>query len=58
MNCKIKDKNQQTWGSELAQQGKAFAAKSADLSLIPRTHKVEEENSFLQVVFWPPHVHV
>lgn len=51
MNCKIKDKNQQTWGSELAQQGKAFAAKSADLSLIPKTHKVEEENSFLQAVF-------
>lgn len=49
MNCKIKDKNQQTWGRELAQQEKALAAKSADLSFIPKTHKVEEENFFLQV---------
>lgn len=47
MNCKIKDKNQQTWGSELAQQLEAFAAKSDDLSWIPETHKVEAENYLL-----------
>lgn len=36
------------WTSEMAQLVKALVAKSDNLSLIPGTHMVDEENRFLQ----------
>lgn len=36
----------------MAPQVEMLTVKSHDLSLIPETHKVEEENRFL-LVFWP-----
>lgn len=38
---------------EAAQQAKALAAKSEDLSSIPGTHVVEKEKRFLKVVLKP-----
>lgn len=43
------------WASEMAQRIKAFAAKSEDLSLMPRAHRVEGENQFLLIVIRPTH---
>lgn len=41
----------------MAQRGKAPATRSVDLSSIPRSHKVEEENELSEVVLWFPHTH-
>lgn len=41
----------------MAQRGKAPATRSVDLSSIPRSLKVEEENELSEVVLWLPHTH-
>lgn len=40
-----------SWAVEMVQQVKVLATKSPDLSSIPESHVVEEENPLLQVVF-------
>lgn len=42
---------------EMAQCVKMPTTKSNDLSLIPRIHMMEGENSLLQAVLWPPSAH-
>lgn len=44
-----------TRASEMAQQVKAFAVKSDDLSLTPGTHMIETKNQLLQIILWPQH---
>lgn len=39
----------------MAQSVKALAAKPGDLSLIPQTNEVEQENWLQKVAFWHPH---
>lgn len=43
--------------SEMVHQGKAFATKHADLSVISGIHVAEGENQILQVVLSLPHGH-
>lgn len=43
--------------SEMAQEVKARATKFDDLNTSPRTHMLEGENQFLQVVVWHPHIY-
>lgn len=46
-------KNERYGASEMAQQVRAHDPKPKDLSSSPHTHKVD--NSFLNVIFSPPH---
>ena len=41
--------------AKMALQFEALATKPNDLSLVPRTPLMEEENWLLQAVLWPPH---
>lgn len=43
------------WGQQKARQASVLAAKSEDLSLIPRTHRIKE-NQMSQGIFLLPHV--
>lgn len=40
---------------EISQRGKAPTTMSVDLSSIPGSHKVEEENELSEVALWLPH---
>lgn len=42
--------------SKITQSERELAAKPSNLSLIPATHTVEEENQFSQVVICPIHI--
>lgn len=51
LNCWLK----KLWSGEMVHWVKGRTAKSDNLSMITRTHVVEDENWVLQVVLWWPH---
>lgn len=48
--------NWEIWAFKMAQQVKAIADNSDDLSSIPKTYVAETENWLLQNFLWPPHM--